>query len=788
MPSTSSNSMASPSQQPTSYDNENNAQFIRLCDLLKRTSEELTTFNLAHITTCQPNLPSWILRENALHVRLVQTFCQAADGVIKQEMAAAAAAATATANGTPGPSTSASSSSSTTTTAPTAAAAAELPEQQRTVTSFFEPPSELPGGRRLKNKASQLSVMNAMNANRNARTTTTTTTTTTISGNEGSSSSSSSSRPIIEADEAIITTSATITDAPAETVEDEETQKYHHYIDRVYNSGIDYLGSGEMDINVRKGDRIKVAAVMEMDGQATVLGENLETGAQGTFSLFCLKYGTPLTLREEFLGQMESEKVKVALEVAQSAAEADVAVVLDDGTMVIDETNWNQAELSPLPFPNRMNRKTGLHVANSNYDSKSVLEANVTAGDEIYIMFWQDEEVAIGVHLKTQVESLFKGSMLKYVGDSANAGGAAAGGNNNNLLSVQGANGNDQATANTISFFPGAGNVVGNNTTGPASATVTAAPPVVAAGGNTTSEETEVDDPVTGLGASNPKDSWLAEVIVFQKGDARQYEKHLNRLGELSEDSSIPSTYPIMSRTSISVDASSEAAKRWDEKRPIRAPGAFVNVKNIITEIHASEQAFRSMLVKFNEFIILPLKDAEILGEKDFEIAFSRVRPLIEVSAEMEFQFGKLVEAGSTDLQELATIFLTHITDDAWKDYIHNFRSSKQVIATVAASDSKQGDALRKFNQNLAANPEIAPWTILDFMLLPLLRVTRFWLQLEKLKDANSTVFDDIDAAADSQKHVASILHSIQAKEDAMRAMYHIASKIDNFPGSISRE
>ncbi|KAI9331445.1 hypothetical protein DFJ73DRAFT_898534, partial [Zopfochytrium polystomum] len=267
--------------------------------------------------------------------------------------------------------------------------------------------------------------------------------------------------------------------------------------DRVFRSGASHTAATDLEINVRVGDYVKVIAPMD-DAGATVLGVNLETGATGVFGSGCVTQGEPIPEEEATKRADWAAKIAAVVEVVEAAAAAEVAVVLEDGSLVmnadrqgttqppehqeesvagdgervgegeaagavvsgdapVDETDVvsgdasvppetadfdvrsilsaasqvygndalrssNQTPASttdaviPLPVSPRK-RRPGIHVATAAYDSKSVLEADLVAGDIVAVMVWQDDDVALGVHIRTQMESLFLGSLLEYVGE-----------------------------------------------------------------------------------------------------------------------------------------------------------------------------------------------------------------------------------------------------------------------------------------------------------------------------------------------------------------------------------
>ncbi|KAJ1560892.1 hypothetical protein HK405_005588, partial [Cladochytrium tenue] len=204
--------------------------------------------------------------------------------------------------------------------------------------------------------------------------------------------------------------------------------------DRVFQAGKEYTAQTDMDINIRKGDRIKVATLMD-DGMT--LGTNLETGATGTFPLSCVTLGTLMSRVEEQKREAALAEVAAVVEVVEAAAAADLALVLEDGTMVMDEIDWPVRTERPRAWSSPetqqehtavaggpsgappSGRRMGMHLVTKSYDSKSVLEASLAIDDLVHVLFWQDDEVAVGIHLRTQSESLFQGSLLRYIGSMA---------------------------------------------------------------------------------------------------------------------------------------------------------------------------------------------------------------------------------------------------------------------------------------------------------------------------------------------------------------------------------
>ncbi|KAJ1564369.1 hypothetical protein HK405_015070, partial [Cladochytrium tenue] len=193
-----------------------------------------------------------------------------------------------------------------------------------------------------------------------------------------------------------------------------------------------------MDINVRKGDRVKMVTIM--DG-GLALGTNLETNATGTFSVKCMTLGKltddaelppPGGPEGAFSDVLQSNVPEDAMFDTSSSEEnlhRSVSQRLNgdnqSGYAMAPQNDVPQppavasSSWTPFPFPNTLHRHIGRHVAIRTYQSGSVLEASLEVGDEVEVMFWEDEEMAVGIHVRSQTESLFRGSLLKFVGNAA---------------------------------------------------------------------------------------------------------------------------------------------------------------------------------------------------------------------------------------------------------------------------------------------------------------------------------------------------------------------------------
>ncbi|KAJ1557842.1 hypothetical protein HK405_015053, partial [Cladochytrium tenue] len=424
--------------------------------------------------------------------------------------------------------------------------------------------------------------------------------------------------------------------------------------DRVYKSGLDFVAKEDMDINVRKGDRVKM--VTTMDG-GLVLGTNLETNATGTFSVKCMTLGKLMDDAElsppggpegEFSDVLQSNVPEDAMFDTSSSEEnlhRSVSQRLNgdnqSGFAAAPQNDVPQppavatSSWTPFQVPNTLHRHIGRHIAIRTFQSGSVLEASLEVGDEVEVMLWEDEEMAVGIHVRSQTESLFRGSLLKFVGNTAVIP--------NRSTSIT----NIPPAINTTPYY---GSLPG----------VVAEP--VAEG---------ISPPYTFQGLPGPsgnvRDGIYTQAISATLADEIQYKEHL--ASNLDQQPNIPMVQPPPRGSSTRMFPSMETPPQAFIPMPAVAQQAppteeqrkrFVGAKYVIAELHATEESYKVLLQVFLERVIAPMKDEKVLSGVDIDRAFKHIKPIFNLSVKVEsfLRVAKLNDNG--DAAFIAELFLTH--------------------------------------------------------------------------------------------------------------------------------
>ncbi|KAJ3416778.1 hypothetical protein HDV05_000152 [Chytridiales sp. JEL 0842] len=461
--------------------------------------------------------------------------------------------------------------------------------------------------------------------------------------------------------------------------------------DCVYISGSEYIATCEMDINVKVNDKIKLVTYME-NGMG--LGANLETGAVGTFAMSCITTGN---------------------------------VLVEDKVATVPARTSIPAQPTERDFDARQDRFIGRHIAISKYQSSSVLEVSLEPGDEIEVMFWEDAESAVGIHIRTQTESLFRKSFIRYVGNGE--------GNKLSLRGMESQGGPSQlpvippvritARRDSLPHDPAQMQQQYQQRLSRASDRLSSGYENDSQHGN--------------------RRSILAQVVAFQQDDANKYKHYLEHLDNPTSNmptfqkqnsySELLDSYPDAVPPPRSASASRQGT--WANPNvtttPISPmPKMMAGAKHVISELHMTEESYMRLLTVFQQI----------------------------------------------EREEWAV----------YEEYIKNYQPAQQIISNMQNRRDIQGEQFLQFLNRLDVDPCFERRSLQDFMMLPIQRITRYWLLLERLRgyvERESVVYESLTVAEGYMKEIANTLQTIQTKEEQQRKMFEIINLIENCPASL---
>ncbi|KAI9346798.1 Dbl homology domain-containing protein [Zopfochytrium polystomum] len=163
-----------------------------------------------------------------------------------------------------------------------------------------------------------------------------------------------------------------------------------------------------------------------------------------------------------------------------------------------------------------------------------------------------------------------------------------------------------------------------------------------------------------------------------------------------------------------------------------------IGAKYVITEMHQTEQSYLHSLQIFNE-IISKIREYRLLPATDTDRAFKYLSPILELSAKMEVYLhdARLKDSGDPSL--IVSLFLETIQESEWSAYEHyikNYKIAKQIVSRTEQRQDVLGDQFRQFCRRIEADEASQRKNLDDFMMLPIQRITRYHLLLERLATA----------------------------------------------------
>ncbi|KAI9342739.1 hypothetical protein DFJ73DRAFT_842184 [Zopfochytrium polystomum] len=583
--------------------------------------------------------------------------------------------------------------------------------------------------------------------------------------------------------------------------------------ERKYRSGIDYSIKQEMDINVRRGDRLEMVMLMD-DGLA--LGKNLETGATGTFSVKCLTNGTLMPENEAEDEPPAGQDVPAEVEPSIVPESAQAADDILHRSVSQRSKNGGDGNWAPVLLTNVLSRSIGRHVAIRTYQSGSVLEASLEVGDEVEVMFWEDEEMAVGIHVPTQTEALFRGSLLRFVGATVPV--SATRSSSVPLPPIA------EAAPVRVTPLP-----TGRMVEIPADIGFTERKESLNLNGGIAVNAAMVAGPSnsvvfvegadeTASQSTGYRRSILAQVVAAQHRDEMQYKNYLdgvvagpatpqvtplvpgmpvqppprgssnrqfvNLYSGSGSSSPVQGTVPFGQQTPA--QPSQPTAPMTEEQRK-RATAA----KYVIAELHETEESYMNLLKVFKERIIEPMREMRLLSTMDIDRAFKHLPPIYDLSVKVEsyLRDAKIRDTGDAHL--IVDLFLTNIEREEWlvyENYIKDYKPAKQIVSRMEAQQDARGEQFRAFCRRIEMDELCMRKNLDDFMMLPIQRITRYHLLLERLRkycEPGSVTQESIGVAEGYMKEIGNTLQGVQAREDEMLKMFEIVNTVDNCPSSI---
>ncbi|KND02123.1 uncharacterized protein SPPG_02617 [Spizellomyces punctatus DAOM BR117] len=209
---------------------------------------------------------------------------------------------------------------------------------------------------------------------------------------------------------------------------------------------------------------------------------------------------------------------------------------------------------------------------------------------------------------------------------------------------------------------------------------------------------------------------------------------------------------------------------------------------SIVLELEYTETNYRNDLHALIDHIMKPMIAENIVRKADIDHIFKIIPQLCSLSDILAVQLSEAAQNFDRDPFAVGTVFLNHVEEwNIYIKYVENYAMAKKTIRRL--EDSKTcGEAFKQFLEKCRRKPECHRTDIHGFLILPIQRISRYWLLLQRLRkhsDHTNPACETLEVAGQYMFQIGSMLDYVKRRDDEMHRMFEIAGEVKGFPANI---
>ncbi|KAJ3153332.1 Protein T2 [Geranomyces michiganensis] len=214
-----------------------------------------------------------------------------------------------------------------------------------------------------------------------------------------------------------------------------------------------------------------------------------------------------------------------------------------------------------------------------------------------------------------------------------------------------------------------------------------------------------------------------------------------------------------------------------------------VVVLEVINELRYTEERYANDLRTLVNHIMRPLIDENVVARRaDVDNIFKNVPELARLAECVARELDDAARVFDTDPFAVGPVFLKHVEEwNYYVKYVENYAMAKKTIRRL--EDSRTGgEAFKQFLEKCRRKPECNRVDLSGFLILPIQRISRYWLLLQRLRkhcDQNDPAHEIIEVAEQYMLQMGSMLDYAKRRDDDIHRMFEIASEVENFPTNL---
>ncbi|KAJ3145003.1 Protein T2 [Geranomyces variabilis] len=212
-------------------------------------------------------------------------------------------------------------------------------------------------------------------------------------------------------------------------------------------------------------------------------------------------------------------------------------------------------------------------------------------------------------------------------------------------------------------------------------------------------------------------------------------------------------------------------------------------VLEVINELRYTEERYANDLRTLVDHIMRPLLDENVVARRaDVDNIFKNVPELARLAECVARELDDAARVFDTDPFAVGPVFLKHVEEwNYYVKYVENYAMAKKTIRRL--EDSRTGgEAFKQFLEKCRRKPECNRVDLSGFLILPIQRISRYWLLLQRLRkhcDQNDPAHETIEVAEQYMLQMGSMLDYAKRRDDDIHRMFEIAAEVENFPTNL---
>ncbi|KAJ3296480.1 Protein T2 [Borealophlyctis nickersoniae] len=242
----------------------------------------------------------------------------------------------------------------------------------------------------------------------------------------------------------------------------------------------------------------------------------------------------------------------------------------------------------------------------------------------------------------------------------------------------------------------------------------------------------------------------------------------------------------LVSPPTVPPSPASDAAKR---KAAEKASSRRATAQKIVDELHYTEENYVRDLQVFVDHIMTPLLADPTFARTDVPHIFKRMPDLLNLSKKLVRQLGVAAERFVTEPEGVANVFLEHVEEwNVYIKYVESYSRAKKTIRKLEETPDATGEAFREFLKRCQRKPECRRNDIHHYLILPIMRISRYWLLLQRLKkytNQDDPSFEMIEVAEQYMFQIGTVLDHAKRRDDETYRMFEIFREVAGCPANI---